>query len=137
MTCMKLDAVPPAPGLARKFVESQLMAATVAQREAAILLTSELVTNAVLGSRNSLEVGVATVQGRVVVAVHDPNRLRGHPASVERRTSRNAGVMMMAALADEHGTVHHDMGRTVWAVLHEHGRAAAAGAVEEGLARRR
>jgi len=137
ISCMRLDAVPPAPGLARKFVEAQLAAATVAQREAAVLLASELVTNAVLGARSSLEVGVGVVEGRVIVAVNDPKRRAPDEGTIEGRSARSTGRVLISALADQHGAVQHECGRTVWAVLNEHGRAACAGAVSESAGRRR
>jgi hypothetical protein len=69
IAAMQLDPVPLAPGLARRFVDANLTEASASQREAALLLTSELVTSILLHARTSLDVGVGTVDGAVVLAV--------------------------------------------------------------------
>jgi hypothetical protein len=131
---MQLDPVAPAPGLARRFVEAQLVAATVAQREAAVLLTSELVTNVVLNARTSLEVGVGCVAGSVLLAVADRDTSAEiDPSGIGRLRGR--GKVLISALADEHGTLRNARGNTVWLVLHEHGRATGAGALDLEAAR--
>ena len=124
---MKLDPVPPAPGLARKFIESELASTSVGQREAAVLLVSELVTNIVLNARTSLEIAVGSVAGSVLLAVAD----REPAADVDLvGRLRGRGKVLVNALADEHGTLRTARGSTIWVVLHRHGRAAEAGALE-------
>ncbi|MDX6287437.1 MAG: hypothetical protein QOG53_2922 [Frankiales bacterium] len=131
---MYLDPVAPAPGVARKFVEAQLSNATVAQREAAVLLTSELVTNVVLNARTSLEVGVGCVAGSVLLAVADrDSSAETDPSGIGRLRGR--GKVLVSSLADEHGTLRNARGNTVWLVLHEHGRATGAGALDFEAAR--
>jgi hypothetical protein len=134
---MQLDPVPPAPGVARKFVEGQLTTASAAQREAAVLLTSEIVTNAVLNARASLEIGVGCVAGSVLLAVADRDRGAdvGAGAGVGVGELRGRGKVLVTALADDHGSFRNQLGSTVWIVLHEHGRATSAGALETSAAR--
>ena len=131
---MRLDPVPPAPGLARKFVEAQLALATVAQREAAVLLTSELVTNVVLNARTSLEIGVGCVAGSVLLAVADrDSSAETDPSGLGRLRGR--GKTLVSTLVDEHGTLRNARGNTVWLVFHQHGRATGAGALDLEAAR--
>lgn len=135
IAAMQLDPVPPAPGLARKFVASHLVSVPVAQREAALLLTSEIVTSAVLDSGTSLEIGVGRIGGSVLLAVadRDPD-VDVDPSSIGRLRGR--GKILVTALADDHGTLRSSRGSTVWIVLHEHGRASAAGALDLEESRR-
>ena len=131
---MHLDPVPPAPGVARKFVENQLAQATVAQRDAAVLLTSELVTNVVLNSRTSLEVGVGCVAGSVLLAIADrDSAAQTDPSGIGRLHGR--GKVLVSSLADDHGTLRNARGNTVWLIFHEHGRATGAGAIDVEVAR--
>jgi hypothetical protein len=132
---MQLDPVPPAPGLARRFVEAQLATATVAQREAAVLLASEIVTNAVLNTRTSVEIGVGRVAGTVLLAVADRDASGDVDLNNVGRL-RGRGKILVTALADDHGTMRNPRGNTVWIVLHEHGRATAAGTIDLEASRR-
>jgi hypothetical protein len=124
---MQLDAVPLAPGLARRFVDEQLDGIPVTQRDAALLLTSELVTQVILHARTSLEVGVGRRAGDVVLAVAD-NDPETHETSPQRLRGRTKALV--TALADEHGTLANPRSSTVWLVLRERGRATSAGALE-------
>ena len=127
LAAMQLDAVPLAPGLARRFVDSHLDGVPVSQRDAALLLTSELVTRVILHARTSLEVGVGRLAGDVVLAVsdHDPQSEDNAAKPLRGRTKA-----LVTALADEHGTLAAPRSSTVWLVLREHGRATSAGVLE-------
>ncbi|MFL6241110.1 MAG: ATP-binding protein [Actinomycetes bacterium] len=127
VVAMPLDPVPLAPGLARRFVNENLSRASAAQREAALLITSELVTSVLLHARTSLEVAVCNVAKDVILAVidHDPGDEREAAKGL-----RGRGKALVTALADDYGTVGQGRCRTVWVVLREHGRATCAGAVE-------
>jgi hypothetical protein len=123
LAAMQLDPVPLAPGLARRFVNSQLEHVSVSQRDAALLLMSELVTGVILHARNSLELGVLTRDSDVVLAVSDHDPPSGD-------TLRGRTKTIVSALADEHGTLNEPGCRTVWVVLRAHGRATSAGTIE-------
>jgi hypothetical protein len=129
---MQLDPVPLAPGLARRFVNTQLRGVSALQRDAALLLTSELVTSVVLRSRTTLEIGVGRFAGDVVLAVsdHDPAT-----TSAGQTTLRGRAKALVTALADEHGTLADQRCNTIWLVLREHGRATSAGALEASATR--
>ena len=123
ISAMQLDPVPLAPGLARRFVDEHLPDASATQREAALLLTSELVTNILLHARTSLDVGVGTFDGAVVLAVCDHDPPDAEPSSGLRGRTK----ALVNALADDHGTVAEPRCRTVWVVLRKQGRANSAG----------
>jgi hypothetical protein len=132
LAAMQLDPVPLAPGLARRFVDSHLDGLPVSQRDAALLLTSELVTGVILHARTSLEVGVGRLAGDVVLAVSDHD-----PQSADKIVNplRGRTKALVTALADEHGTLAGVRSNTVWLVLRAHGRATGAGALEASSAR--
>lgn len=84
--------------------------------EIAQLLTSELVTNAVLHARTTIELRVARTPDGVRVEVHD-----GNPEQPERSprypdTNTGRGIMLLDALAASWGvdTAATPNGKTVW-----------------------
>ncbi len=129
----QLDPVPLAAGLARQFVAANLARSSSTQREAALLLASELVTNVLLHARTSLEVGVCSRAGDVVLAVtdHDPGE-----GSAGARKLRGRSKDLVEALADDHGSLNEPRCQTVWVLLREHGRAMSAGTLDLTTARR-
>ncbi len=87
-----------------------------ADLDAATLLVTEVVTNAVLHARTVLTVTVRAVDGWVRVEVHDGSPLspRMHAFSATSATGR--GLRLLDALASRWG-VDHDggtAGKTVW-----------------------
>ena len=118
---MKLTASLPmpetAPGLARRLVVDALESTTVgfAVVETAELLTSELVTNAVIHGGSPTELCLSVSDGSVRVEVTD--HCADHP--VLRRRSVEAiggrGLVIVDDLADQWGVVSiPDDGKTVW-----------------------
>ena len=108
-----------APWRARHFVADALRGSPAVSRlEDAVLLTSELITNAV-------ERGVAPVVldlyfeeqtfGAEVhdAALHQPN-LGAHPPA----DGEPGGMAIVAAIADEWGVTSDPLGKTVWFRLH-------------------
>jgi len=114
-----LDPVAPSVGLARAFVGKLLGDLRPDDQEIAVLLTSELVTNAILHTRTPVQVGVLTDDDRVLVCVGDrlPDSppLVPHPPSGDRPGGR--GLALVNDLADDWGTTRYDGGKTVWFVL--------------------
>jgi anti-sigma regulatory factor (Ser/Thr protein kinase) len=113
-----------APRAARAFVAETLTAWNVQAYEvdAARLVVSELVTNAVLHARESptISVGLRLTDGAVRVLVTDggldePER-RAQPDPWTAETGR--GVWLVDAFADRWGTETHGRdGKTVWCEL--------------------
>lgn len=111
----QLPPEPTSAGTARRFVGSALAGVDPELRDTAQLLTSELVTNAVLHSGTELELGVWASPERVHVSVFDrapdaPIRRRDH--DVDAATGR--GLQLVEALASAYGTETFAEGKTVW-----------------------
>jgi anti-sigma regulatory factor (Ser/Thr protein kinase) len=110
-----------APAQARAWVAARLLDIPERLLDDALLLVSELVTNAVRHGRPEIEVSLVTANGRVRVEVRDTgDRLPvvppGRP-SIDRPTGR--GLLIVAATARDWGVVQgaDGAGKTVWAEL--------------------
>ena len=87
--------------------------------EAAILLTSELVTNAVLHARSGPEVTVRLLDGRLWIGVAD-----GTPQSPARKrygaeAATGRGLLLVERMATAWGFEGSDRGKVVWFELDE------------------
>jgi anti-sigma regulatory factor (Ser/Thr protein kinase) len=110
---LQLPPEPSSAGMARRFVASSLVAgAEVA--DLAVLLVSELASNAVLHARTPFELVVDDDGQRLRVEVHDDNpnlpTLKDYVA--ESVTGR--GLHMVAASADNWGFEARESGKCVW-----------------------
>ncbi len=105
-------------GQARRFVTAVLSAAgrpeAAEAAEVAVLLVSELVSNAVLHAGTEVEVVVRILPDRLAIEVHDEGG--GH--AVRRRYSTMSGtgrgLMLVEELARDWGTVLTEAGKFVW-----------------------
>ena len=68
---LHVDPLPRVVGEARRFVRSHAPDLPAETEDALLLLTSELVTNAVLHARTVIDVGITITDASVVVTVHD------------------------------------------------------------------
>lgn len=116
---MVADVVlPPDPSSARRarrhVVEVLERAGLADQTDAAALLVSELVTNALLHARSAMtlrvEAGPAGI--RVEVADGSPRRISRRRYSPESSTGR--GVLLLEELASRWGVDPHREGKAVW-----------------------
>jgi anti-sigma regulatory factor (Ser/Thr protein kinase) len=110
-----LPGAPESAGRARRFVTSALAAAGRDDAcEVAVLLVSELVSNAVLHAGTDLEVVVRLLPDRLTVEVHDG----GGGLAVRRNYSATSGtgrgLVLVEELARDWGTVVTDGGKFVW-----------------------
>lgn len=111
-----LDPVPASVGVARSFLREALADADADDQETAVLLASELVTNAILHARTPVQVGVVLDRGRALVCVADQLagggavRSRGH--SQDRPGGR--GLALVDQLSEKWGTESYTGGKTVW-----------------------
>ena len=109
-----LDPLPRLVGAARTFVASHAPPLPQETRDALLLLTSELVTNAVLHARTQLEVGMVVAQQSVLVAVHDLDLSRPEQQPYVTREG-GWGLGLVATLAEASAMESHaDGGKTAW-----------------------
>ncbi|MCU1592903.1 MAG: putative anti-sigma regulatory factor, serine/threonine protein kinase [Frankiales bacterium] len=103
-------------GVARRFVLEQTADLEDGVADDVRLVTSELVTNAVVHARTALQVGVALTDEAVVVMVHDLDLGRREERTHERDGGR--GLSIVAELSCASGRVQHEGGgKTYWARL--------------------
>lgn len=114
-----LDPVPASVGIARSFVRETLSAVDEDPRDVALLLASELVTNAILHARTPVQVGVLHDGDNVLVCVADRRDdtpdLLPQDKSGDRPGGR--GLALVDDLASQWGTQRFIGGKTVWFVL--------------------
>lgn len=108
--------LPPEPRsvpLARRFVVEHAPTVRPAEPDSLLLLTSELVTNAVVHARTELQLAVTVTEDDVVVTVHDLDLGRRELRTHEREGGR--GLVLVEALAAAWGqVVHRAGGKTAW-----------------------
>jgi len=116
---VRLAAKPAAVGQARCHVQAAICAWAVPVDEAiAILLTSELVTNAVTHQAGrTVTVAITCSPGQLRVDVHDTSRALPvlAPAPVDAETGR--GLMLVDSLSDEWGSYRTPAGKAVYFTL--------------------
>lgn len=111
-----LEPAPRVVAAARAFVSEHAPELSVDARDALLLLTSELVTNAVIHARTPLEVGITVSSGSVLVTVHDLDLTRPtqQPYS-EREREGGWGLGLVHALAADSALARHpEGGKTAW-----------------------
>lgn len=113
---LALDPVPGSVSLARSFVSEALAGVDDECRDVAVLLTSELVTNAILHARTPVEVALVRDGADLVVRVAD--RKADGPTLVPQGRSGDRtggrGLALVADLAERWGTETYTGGKTVW-----------------------
>ncbi len=106
------------PSEARRFVERTLrrwQRSDIA--EVACLLTSELVTNAVLHARSPVELVVALTDGELRVEVHDSSPRPATHSPVAVTETRGRGLGLVERLSDDWGVDPLEPGKSVWFAL--------------------
>jgi len=118
---------------ARRFVLEHAPDLPVETQDSLVLLTSELVTNAVLHARTAIELGIAVGEDSVLVTVHDLDLARPEQDPYASREG-GWGLGLVAALA-EVSALHTDPdgGKIAWFRLRRTG----APPVADGAAARR
>ncbi len=98
----------------REFVAEHAPALPPETYDALLLLTSELVTNAVLHARTPLVLGLTVTADSVLVTVHDLDLTRPEQQPYVHREG-GWGLSLVAALAEESAMEPHDEGgKTAW-----------------------
>lgn len=113
MSALELPATTDSVPVARRFVRVELRHSE-ADVDTAVLLTSEVVTNAVLHARSPFRLVVEDRESNVRIAVHDrsPVPPRMHNFSPLSATGR--GLRLLDHLALAWGVESADSGKTVW-----------------------
>lgn len=111
---LHLDPLPRLVGEARAFVTSHAPPLPADTHDALVLLTSELVTNAVLHARTPLELGITVGVDSILVTVHDLDLTRPEQQPYEPREG-GWGLGLVGALAEASALEPHpDGGKTAW-----------------------
>jgi anti-sigma regulatory factor (Ser/Thr protein kinase) len=117
MSSTRLPASPRSAAAARRFLAGELGDLyEESLRDDALLLTSELVTNAVLHAHTGVELSVVTGMDGIHVEVTDASpevpRQRGAPPELDALEGR--GLALVAALAGDWGVRLAPPGKVVW-----------------------
>ena len=118
----ELPAATTSPSRARRYVEQVLAdAGLVHLIDEALLLVTELVTNAVVHAGTTLELSVAVEGGQVRVEVLDraPGAVPVVTAAPSETREGGRGIFLLDSLAAEWGTRHFGSGKSVWFLLGE------------------
>jgi anti-sigma regulatory factor (Ser/Thr protein kinase) len=112
MDHLHLDPVPRVVREAREFIRAHAPAPAGDPLEILLLLTSELVTNAVIHARTPLEIGITVTDRSLIVTVHDQDL--GH---LPERGAREGGwgLGLVRQLSEDSDMELHDGdGKTAW-----------------------
>jgi anti-sigma regulatory factor (Ser/Thr protein kinase) len=118
-TATKTIELPPEPGspaVAREFVTAALRHSRVAPEtvDVARLLTSELVTNAVMHAGTPITVSVRVTERRVHVTVDDAEVTCPSPAGDAELDTHGRGLTIVDRLAHHWGVDRRQEGKSVW-----------------------
>ena len=120
-----LQPLPRQVGVARAFVREHAPPLSQDTREVLVLLTSELVTNAVVHARTEIELGITVAHRSVLVTVHDEDLARREQRPYEPREG-GWGLGLVGALASRSSMTHlPGDGKCAWFVLPRHEELAA------------
>jgi len=112
---LSLDPVPASVSTARKFVREVLGPVDEDLRDTVLLLSSELVTNAILHAHTPVQLGMVVDHAYVLVCVAD--RMPGvtlEAGDHSRDRPGGRGLALVADLSAQWGTVPVTGGKTVW-----------------------
>ena len=116
-----LAATAQAPGLARQATHEALAAWRVTHlEETAVLLVSELVTNAVRHAStdgSALVLRLEAAGGWLRIEVHDADPRMPQPRTPDMLDESGFGFVLLDALADKWGVRESTIGKAVWAEL--------------------
>ena len=116
-----LDPLPRDVRRAREFVREHVPPSLPeSTRDVLLLLTSELVTNAVLHARTPIELGLTVAERSVLVTVHDEDLARPEQQPYDGREG-GWGLGLVTSLSAASAMERHaGDGKTAWFVLPRH-----------------
>jgi anti-sigma regulatory factor (Ser/Thr protein kinase) len=111
-----LPAVAPSVGAARRFVAAALRrhAALPEMIDTACLLTSELVTNALVHAGSRVDLSVTVANHGVHVEVGDSSRVTAEPRSIGSEAVAGRGLHIVEAMSSRWGSTVIGDGKRVW-----------------------
>lgn len=113
---MEFESNPAMVGAARSFVRDRLSAWDVTDTgDSAVLIASELVTNAVLHARTSVTLRVEAQGPTVRIEVFDENPRLPVMAPCPTNATSGRGLALVTALATAWGMENRRDGKVVWA----------------------
>ena len=100
---------------ARQFVAGELAGRSSDEaRDTACLLTSELVTNAVIHARTDVEVSVRRSNGRLRIEVSDHTSRRPTLMSIPADSTTGRGLLLVEVMSATWGIDDDNSGKLVW-----------------------
>jgi anti-sigma regulatory factor (Ser/Thr protein kinase) len=101
---------------ARRFAveRSLVLGASVDTADTIALLTSELVTNAVIHARTDVQLSVVGREGRIRVCVSDENTRMPTPAVAPIDATSGRGLLLVQSAATAWGIETTNEGKTIW-----------------------
>lgn len=117
MSTARFPDVPASVPQARDFVADALSALDGEVRNRAVLITSELATNAIRHAHSPFRVTVAISGEEVKVAVTDSSGVVPVPRQPSRTDAHGRGLMILRTLADRWGIDTEPATTTVWFTL--------------------
>lgn len=114
--CLKIESDTKMVGPARRFVRDRLVAwETPEQVDAAVLVASELVTNAVLHARTEIVLRLSMEGSSLRLEVYDGNPRLPAPTFSPPSATSGRGLVLVDAIASSWGIDHRRDGKVVWA----------------------
>jgi anti-sigma regulatory factor (Ser/Thr protein kinase) len=112
---VELSPRPASAAEARRFVARALRALDARDRDVAILLASELVTNALLYAQGRITLRVTPLDDRIRVSVTDGSHTDVHPRRVSPDATSGRGLALVEQLSAAWGVeLITDDGKEVW-----------------------
>jgi anti-sigma regulatory factor (Ser/Thr protein kinase) len=116
--CLEFESQPELVVAARQFVRDRLSAWEVTDHvDAAVLVASELVTNAILHARTAVSLRVQVEGSTVRIEVYDENPRLPVLAPCPPEATSGRGLALVAALAGAWGMENRGDGKVVWAEI--------------------
>ena len=112
---LRLPPKATSPARARRFVAETLAGWGAADGDDAILVVSELVTNALLHARTAMTLTVVeTGTDSVYICVADGSTLQPQERHFSLESGTGRGLRLLQSIAAEWGVRNDDDGKTVW-----------------------
>lgn len=111
---LHLDPLPRLVSEARQFVLEHAPDLPQETEDALVLLTNELVSNAILHARTPLELGITVADGSVLVTVHDLDLARREQTPYASREGGWGLGLVQSLAAESELTPDPEGGKTAW-----------------------